>query len=207
MGVSTEIKRKPITTQTNRRNADNHPEFLDTEALLERFSPLIKSIHKRFMAYNGVFLHSEDTYDLYNQIILEFLRLRKNFDPKRGIDFTGFMKFHLQNRVYHWVMKMQKVSQTEHILKVYNDEDETNEYLENNSDLVDTDTQYNLERVEAEASIPWTALTQPQADLFKEFFYNYKSVEDVARERHTTAKVIRQQLTDIENILYNYKEN
>ena len=109
--MSTEIKRKPITTQTNRRNADNHPEFLDTEALLERFSPLIKSIHKRFMAYNGVFLHSEDTYDLYNQIVLEFLRLRKNFDPKRGIDFTGFMKFHLQNRVYHWVMKMQKVSQ------------------------------------------------------------------------------------------------
>ena len=47
--MSTEIKRKPITTQTNRRNADNHPEFLDTEALLERFSPLIKSIHKRFI--------------------------------------------------------------------------------------------------------------------------------------------------------------
>ena len=103
-----EVKRKPILTVTNRRNAENHPEFLDTDALLERFGPLLKSIHRRFLSYQGIFLNSEDISDLYSQILFEFIRLRQSFDPKRGVDFTGYIKFHLQQRVYHYVMKKKK---------------------------------------------------------------------------------------------------
>ena len=49
------IMRKAILTTSCRRNAQNHPEFLDTEALLERFEPLLRSIHKKFCSYDGVF--------------------------------------------------------------------------------------------------------------------------------------------------------
>ena len=118
-----EIKRKPILTVTNRRNAENHPEFLDTEALLERFEPLLKSIHRRFMSYQGIFTNPDDSSDLYSQIVYEFLRLRQTFDPKRGVDFTGYIKFHLQQRVYHYVIKRQKIVQSEMSLA-----DLTNDY-------------------------------------------------------------------------------
>ena len=58
------IMRKAILTTSCRRNAQNHPEFLDTEALLERFEPLLRSIYKKFCSYDGVFNTAEDQADL-----------------------------------------------------------------------------------------------------------------------------------------------
>ena len=67
------IMHKAILTTSCRRNAQNHPEFLDTEALLERFEPLLRSIHKKFCSYDGVFNTAEDQADLWAQIQYEFL--------------------------------------------------------------------------------------------------------------------------------------
>ena len=91
-----DIPRKAILTSSIRRNAEFHPEFLDTESLLERFEPLLKSIHKKFCSYNGMFDQPDDISDLYSQILLEFLRLKQSYDPLRGVDFPGYIKFHLQ---------------------------------------------------------------------------------------------------------------
>lgn len=192
------IKRKPILTVTNRRNAENHPEFLDTEALLERFEPLLKSIHRRFLSYQGVFNNQDDISDLYSQIVYEFLRLRQSFDPKRGVDFTGYIKFHLQQRVYHYVMKKQKVIQSEQPVKNYSDDfDEKPLELENVAELVDERTPQELERSEAIASVPWDKLSQQQTLIVTEVLINRKSIEDIAREQRATIKSIRTQFEEV----------
>lgn len=192
------INRKPILTVTNRRNAENHPEFLDTEALLERFEPLLKSIHRRFLSYQGIFVNSDDVSDLYSQICFEFLRLRQSFDPKRGVDFTGYIKFHLQQRVYHYVMKKQKVVNNEHPVKNYSDNfDEKPMELENLPDLIDEHTPREMERAEALASVPWGELTQEQVEMINAVLIERKTLEDIARDHRTTIKNIKTQFEEV----------
>lgn len=193
-----EVKRKPILTVTNRRNAENHPEFLDTDALLERFGPLLKSIHRRFLSYQGIFLNSEDISDLYSQILFEFIRLRQSFDPKRGVDFTGYIKFHLQQRVYHYVMKKQKVSLNEQVTKTYsNDFDDKSIEFENLANLVDERTIEELERTEAIACIPWSKLTEGQSQLVFEVMFKRKTIEEIARERKVTIVSVKKEFEEL----------
>lgn len=193
-----EVKRKPILTVTNRRNAENHPEFLDTDALLERFEPLLKSIHRRFLSYQGIFLNSEDISDLYSQILFEFIRLRQSFDPKRGVDFTGYIKFHLQQRVYHYVMKKQKVSLNEQVTKTYsNDFDDKSIEFENLANLVDERTIEELERTEAIVCIPWYKLTEEQSQLVFEILFKRKTIEEIARERKVTIVSVKKEFEEL----------
>lgn len=196
------IVRKPILTTSCRRNAHNHPEYLDTDALLERFTPLLKSIHKQFCSYTGVFDTPDDISDLWSQIVYEFLRLKQNYDPKRGVDFPGYIKFHLQQRVYHYVTKKQKLVNTELGLRSYSDDfEEKTVELENISDLIDTDTEIAIERAEAMASIPWGELSESQAQFVREVLIEHKSVETIARERRVTLKAVRTELDEVCDLL------
>ena len=202
-----DVKRKPILTVANKRNAENHPEFLDTETLLERFEPLLKSIYRKFSLYEGVFLNTEDTSDLYSQIQYEFLRLRQSFDPKRGVDFTGYIKFHLQQRIYHFVMKKQRVMLNECVVKTYSDDfDDKLMEFENLSELVDENSPASMERVEAIASIPWNKLDLEQSELIKEIIINQKTIEEIAKEKKVTIKSIKQQFDDLCSYLYKINE-
>lgn len=197
------IVRKPILTTSCRRNAENHPEFLDTDALLERFEPLLRSIHKKFCSYDGVFDQPDDVSDLYSQIQYEFLRLRQSFDPKRGVDFPGYIKFHLQQRVYHYVTKQQKLVNSEQPVKSYSsdDFDEKPLELENMPELVDEETESSFEKAEAIASIPWDDLTQEQAELVKEILFNKKTIENIAKERKVSIKSVKEQFDEICELL------
>ena len=192
------IMRKAILTTSCRRNAQNHPEFLDTEALLERFEPLLRSIHKKFCSYDGVFNTPEDQADLWAQIQYEFLRLRQTFDPRRGVDFPGYLKFHLQQRVYHYVTKQQKLSNTEQPMRVYSDDfEEKPRELEKMPELVDEETPAAMERTEAIESIPWDRLSEEQAELVREIIFNKKLVETIAKERKVSIKSVKTQLDEI----------
>lgn len=192
------IMRKAILTTSCRRNAQNHPEFLDTEALLERFEPLLRSIHKKFCSYDGVFNTAEDQADLWAQIQYEFLRLRQTFDPRRGVDFPGYLKFHLQQRVYHYVTKQQKLSNLEQPIKSYSDDfEEKPREIENMPELVDEETPAAMERTEAIESIPWDRLDESQAELVMEIIFNKKLVETVAKERKVSIKSVKAQLDEI----------
>lgn len=206
-----EVIRKPILTVSCRRNAENHPEFLDTEALLERFEPLLRSIHKKFCSYDGMFDQPDDVSDLYSQIQLEFLRLRRTFDPKRGVDFPGYIKFHLQQRVYHYVTKKQKLVNSEQPVRMYksDDFDEKSLELENITELVDEGTEVAFEKAEAIASIPWDDIKDPeQVELIKEILFNGKTVEDIAKERKVSIKSVKEQLDTVCNLLvYLYNLN
>lgn len=197
-----EIVRKSILTTSNRRNAENHPEFLDTETLLERFEPLLKSIHKHFCSYDGIFDQPDDVNDLYNQIVFEFLRLRRTFDPKRGVDFPGYIKFHLQQRVYHYVTKKQKLVNNEQPVKTYgeNNEDQPVE-LENFNNLIDEDTESRFEKSEALASVPWDDLSEEDAELVRDILIKGETIESIAKRRKSSMKSVKQQLDSICELL------
>lgn len=197
-----EIVRKAILTTSNRRNAENHPEFLDTETLLERFEPLLKSIHKHFCSYDGIFDQPDDVNDLYNQIVFEFLRLRRTFDPKRGVDFPGYIKFHLQQRVYHYVTKRQKLVNNEQPVRTYgeNNEDQPVE-LENFNNLVDEDAESKFEKSEALASIPWDDLSEEDAELVRDILINGETIESIAKRRKSSMKSVKQQLDSVCELL------
>ena len=83
-------------------------DYLDTNKLIEDYSPLMKSIYKTFSKFNNLFHTAQDFEDLESQIQYEFLRLCSEYNPARGVDFPGFIKFHLQQRVYHHVTKLQR---------------------------------------------------------------------------------------------------
>lgn len=203
MESSDKIVRKPILTTSCRRNAENHPEFLDTESLLERFEPLLRSIHKKFCSYDGIFDQPDDITDLYSQIQLEFLKLRRSYDPKRGVDFPGYIKFHLQQRVYHYVTKKQKLMNHEQPVKTYSDDfDEKPLELENIPELVDEETEANFEKAEAIASIPWDDITDPaQVELIKAILFEGKTVESIAKEKKVSIKSVKQQLDEVCDLL------
>lgn len=189
-----EIIRKPILTSSNKRNAENHPEFLDTETLLERFEPLMKSIHKHFCSYNGIFDKPDEVEDLYNQIVYEFLRLKRSYDPKRGVDFPGYIKFHLQQRVYHYVTKSQKLKNNEQTANGLGEDDEQTLNMENISELVDEDTERNMDNIETVASIPWDDLSVEDTELIKCILIQKESLESIAKRKNVTIKSVKIQL-------------
>lgn len=196
-------ERKPILTTSNKRNVHNHPEFLDTETLLERFNPLIKAICKHFCSYDGMFTQPSEVEDLYNQTVLEFLNLRRSFDPKRGVDFPGFIKFHLQQKVYHWVMKQQKLSNTEQLVNDSEDNDECTAKFENTLNLVDEETEIEMEKSERLASIPWDKLSNRDKSLVTMVLIEHKSLEDIAKLEKVTVKSVRRHLDMVCNRLIN----
>lgn len=197
-----EVVRKPILTTSNRRNAENHPEFLDTEALLVRFEPLLKSIHRHFCSFDGVFDQPDDITDLYSQIQYEFLRLRRSYDPKRGVDFPGYIKFHLQQRVYHYVTKKQKLAQNEQPVRTYGEDNEDQPIeLENFANLVDEETEANFEKAEAIASIPWDDLTEEQAQLVKDILINKETVESIAKRDKVSMRSVKIRLDEVCDLL------
>lgn len=197
-----EVVRKPILTTSNRRNAENHPEFLDTEALLVRFELLLKSIHRHFCSFDGVFDQPDDITDLYSQIQYEFLRLRRSYDPKRGVDFPGYIKFHLQQRVYHYVTKKQKLAQNEQPVRTYGEDNEDQPIeLENFANLVDEETEANFEKAEAIASIPWDDLTEEQAQLVKDILINKETVESIAKRDKVSMRSVKIRLDEVCDLL------
>lgn len=202
MNDKEEVVRKPILTTSNRRNAENHPEFLDTETLLQRFEPLLKSIHKHFCSFDGVFDQPDDITDLYSQIQYEFLRLRRSYDPKRGVDFPGYIKFHLQQRVYHYVTKKQKLANNEQPVRTYGEDNEDQPIeLENFVNLVDEETEANFEKAEAVASIPWEDLTAEQAQLVTDILINKETIESLAKRDKVSMKSVKTRLDEVCELL------
>lgn len=213
----TKIKRHPITTKVirkpilafNRRNAEMNPKFLDKEVLLERFSPLIQSMYRYFCSYDGMFNQQVDSQDLYSQIQSEFIELTHKYDPRRGVDFTGYIKFHLRQRVYHWVMKTQKVQNTEQVLVQYDSDDTMDmDDLVSYENKKDTYTEHELVRAEGIASIPWDKIQDKEhIELINEILIKRHSIEDIAKSRKTSVRAVTTQFDELCQLIYNIQVN
>lgn len=200
------MNRKPITILHNRRNEYN-PEFLDMEVLLNKYTPLLKSIHRYFCSYSGILDQPCDIEDLYLQIQTEFIRLTKAYDPRRGVDFPGYIKFNLRHRIYYYVTKLQNLQNTE--LKALKTDDSHLEcefnYLPEYVEQQDENHEHEILRIEAINSMPWDQLkTQEDLDLVVDVL-NHKSLEDIAKVRRVSVICIKEQFNRIcENLIEYY---
>ena len=203
------MERKPITILHNRRNAYN-PEFLDMEVLLNKYTPLLKSIHRYFCSYSGILDQTCDIEDLYSQIQTEFIRLTKAYDPRRGVDFPGYIKFNLRHRIYYYVTKLQNLQKTE--LKALKTDDPNMEcefnYLPEYVEQQDENHEHEILRIEAIHSLPWSKLkTKEDVDLVIDVL-NHKTLEEIAKTRRTAVTLIREQFNRIcEELIAHAKED
>lgn len=182
---------------------------LDVEALYKQYKPLMKSIYKKFSHYNNVFTSDSDFEDLQRQIEFEFVRLCREYDPTRGVDFPGFIKSHLQQRVYHYVTKFKKTQYKEIVSPPKTDED-TESYMDfsNTDELVDMDADKAIERVEALACLNWDIISgKKHRKLINDILYNQKTLEEIAQEEHVSLKTIRLRLHFVCKKLIEYEES
>lgn len=184
------IKRKPINIPNYRRTEYN-PEFLDIDRLLVKYTPLIKSIHRYFCSYSGILDQPADMEDLYNQIQIEFVRLVKTYDPRRGVDFPGYIKFKLRHRVYYYVTKLQNTQKTEMTVLKTDDPNSISEfnYLPEYLEQADENYEDKIFRIEAIASINWKALSLEDRELVIDVL-NHKSLEDIAKSKSRSLEEI-----------------
>lgn len=194
------VIRRAITTPYNRRNADYNPEFLDKETLIRKFTPLIQSIHRYFCSYVGILDQPSDVADLYNQIQLEFLKLAQKYDPKRGVDFTGYIKFNLRHRIYYHVTKMQKRQASEQLTRQYGSGEELD--LDTLAyDVPDEAASNEFFRREALASIPWEQLTPDQCELIHNICEDHMNLEEIAENHKVPIKSVQKQFDELCELL------
>lgn len=202
------VERTPIRPKNPipRRNAKENPEYLDTETLMEKFEPLLNSLHRKFSAFHGAFPTSEDKQELRQQIDLEFLRLRAEYDPTRGVEFAGFISFHLQQRVYHYVTQQMKLRNHEVSDSDFTSSDSTEDdgrivVMDNDSALVDQDAAHRMWKVEALASVPWDKLSETQACIVRGLTQEHKSLQDIASDLHMSSLKMTQEFNALLTLL------
>ena len=197
-----EIVRTPIIIPHNRRSEYN-PEFLNIETLLYKYTPLLKSLHRYFCSYSGILDKLDDIEDLYNQIELEFIRLARRYDPKRGVDFSGYIKFNLRHRIYYWVIKMQEQKNAE--LLYFNLDDDDNDV---EAEVEDETSAYEMMKIDALNSIPWDKITNPvHLSLIKDVLVHHKSLEEIAKENRVALQVVSTQFDELCDFLVGRENN
>ena len=173
-------------------------DYLDSDKLYEQYQPLMNSIFKKFLKYTDVFKTSQDYEDLKSQIDFEFVKLCSEYTPTRGVDFPGFIKIHLQQRVYHYITKLQKRVLMEGVVTVSKsseDDDQPMVDLDNSLELIDENTIKDFNKADALSSLDWRAITgKKHRRLLESILYEGKTIEEIAALEEVSVKVVRLRL-------------
>lgn len=172
---------------------------LDVLKLMEDYDPLIKSVYKKFAKFNNLYYNHMDFEDLESEVQFEFIRLCREYDPNRGVDFPGYVKFHLQQRVYHWVTKLQRNRQRETVAynKDFNADDDESDSIDFDN-ICDKNSEDGFDdycRIEALQSVDLSLL---QNDLQKRIVYDilflHKNIEDIAIDEGVSKRTVQMRL-------------
>lgn len=182
-------------------------DYLDIDKLVHSYTPLIRSIYKKFSTFNNLYYTKEDYEDLESQVSYEFIRLCSEYNPTRGVDFPGFIKFHLQQRVYHYITKLQRSRQKETVVyhREYNGDEDDSIDLSNSESVSDEDSVREFERIEALASLNWDCLnSEKHKSLVKSVLCDGKTIEEIAKEEGSASKAVRLRLYAVCGSLIEY---
>lgn len=174
-------------------------DYFDINKLRRVYSPLIASIYNFFSKYNYVYSCRHDYDDLKSQIELEFIRLCREYNPARGVDFPGYIKFHLQQRVYHYVMKAKDYRKAEaQYPQGYNNYDgDASSDFENLKELVDEAQVMLHERAEALASLDFSVLpTSKHRLLVEQVLLEKRSLESIAYYNGESLREVKARLAE-----------
>ena len=137
----------------------------------------------------------QDTADLLNQIQLEFLLLAQKFDPKRGVDFSGYIKLNLRHKIYYYITKIQKYQFNEQLARQYGDEPTNTDVVP--YDRPDDNAAAEFTRVEALSSVPWEKLDESQAKMVEDILFKRHTLEQVAVDNHTSLRRVKEQFNSL----------
>lgn len=168
----------------------SNPEFLNPETLLQEYTPLMKSIFRMFVKYYPFFVTKEAKEDLWANIQLEFLSLRREYDYTRGVDFPGYITLTLQNRVYNRHIAQLKREHENEVVR--SDVWDTNQFstdggeFENESEHrytqdIDESAELAYENMLARNSVPWELFSDLQCEIVERVLRK-KSLEDISAE-------------------------
>lgn len=181
-------------------------DYLNIENLLIKYEPLLKSIYKHFASYNNLFFSQDDYNDLQSQINLEFVKLCREYNPTKGVDFPGYLKIHLQQRVYHYITKIQKTKQREKAVetKTYSGDDEDSFDL---SEIADMTSEYEFDKIEALDALDLSIFTDKRHKfLIEAVIFEEKSLEEIAAEEGVPLREIKSRFTAACNKLIQHHE-
>lgn len=160
---------------------NNSNKYLSPDKLAEDYEPLIKTVYKRFNTY---FENYNDKLDLYNQVYLEFMILVNEYDPRRGVDFPCYIKRMLNQRVYHYITKQLKTTNSETPMEDMSD-----------FSVPDITSQDDFERIECLENLDTSiVLGKKQRELMEGILLRKKSLEELAEEEGVNVKTIRLRL-------------
>lgn len=166
-------------------------DYLDIERLAARYEPLMKSIYKHFASYNNLFYSQDDYDDLWAQINLEFVKLCREYNPTKGVDFPGYLKIHLQQRVYHHITKLQRTKQREKTADTHTyDWDEEESF--NLEAIADLASEYAFDKVEALDALDLSIFTDKRHKfLIESVLFEEKSLEEIAADSGVPLREIK----------------
>jgi hypothetical protein len=163
--------------------------YLDIDALMEKYAPLKKSIFRLFSRYNNLWVSTDEYDDLHQQIDLEFVRLCREYDPTVGVDFPGYIKSHLQQRVYHYITKLQNSRKREGVVFSVDNDGEQEDSIDFNNistQMVDEKSDKDFRRVEALANFHIEEVPEIYHSVIKGVLYEHKSLDDIAKKEGVT---------------------
>lgn len=199
-----------VDNPMTRRGIEENPEFLSMETLIQRYTPLMRSIYRRFETYYNAFQSEWELQDLWGQIQLDFIALRNEYEPERGVDFTGYIFFHLQNRVYRYVLKNREIHENEFQIGFYGGyaegDGEDDDISGMTGEREDEKAQYELMKVDAKLSIPWANLSEEESKIAWCISNGY-SIEETAKMLKIQEKTVKKQFNTLCESLIGQWEN
>ena len=168
--------------------------YLNIDELLVQYRPIMASIYKKFSKFNNLFYCQQDYDDLKSQIEFEFIRLCTEYNPTRGVDFPGYIKMHLQQRVYHYVTKHQKCVRRELTMPEKGENYEQEEVLSavDLTNVQDYSVERQFEKVIALHSINWDNIKgEKHRKLIHDIIKEGRTVEEIAQIEGVPAKTVR----------------
>lgn len=172
-------------------------DYLNIDELLVQYRPIMASIYKKFSKFNNLFYCQQDYDDLRSQIEFEFVRLCMEYNPTRGVDFPGYIKLHLQQRVYHYITKHQKTLRREITMPDRGEAHEQDDIL-SMTDLTNTQdvsVAREFEKVIAMQSVNWDNIKgEKHRKLIHDIIKEGRTVEEIAQIEGVPAKIVRTRL-------------
>ncbi len=156
-------------------------KYMSTEKLVKEYTPLKRWIFTKFHSY---FQTYEGKSELQSQIDFEFLSLVRGYDPRRGVDFPGYIKQILNQRIYHWVTKQNNLHKQETSVEEVWDVVKEQSFYEQEFEVI-----HALLSVD-----PTLIVGKKRRRLLEDVLVHRKTLEEIAESEGVDVRVIRLRL-------------
>lgn len=184
---------------------------MEINAILLRFEPLLKKLYYKYVKFDS-FYSNADKQELKDEIMAIFIHIYHKWNPKKGVDFTGFIKKQLNDRVYKWVKDRQESRKREVLTPFksptatdddYVVSDETMELSPLDKEEMKSEDDFNW--IDAIESCPWEILDNTETHIAQRMLFEREDLETIAYNMHMKCREIRKVFYRMIDKIYNHQ--